>query len=72
MLCDCLLGLDSFLSFCFGTSYANTTWDIRQALETGGYSGDEWPALYLKWEIVGSLQEAFSHRLLINRSMVNH
>ena len=55
MLCDCLLGLDSFLSFCFGTSYANTTWDIRQALETGGYSGDEWPALYLKWEIEGAL-----------------
>ena len=49
MLCDCLLGLDCFLSFCFGTSYANTTWDIRQALETGGYSGDEWPGLYLKW-----------------------
>ena len=47
MLCDCLLGLDSFLSFCFGTSYANTTWDIRQALE--------WPALYLKWEIEGAL-----------------
>jgi len=55
MLSDCLLGLDSFLSFCFGTSYANTTWDIRQALETGGYSGDEWPALYLKWEIEGAL-----------------
>ena len=55
MLCDCLLGLDCFLSFCFGTSYANTTWDIRQALETGGYSGDEWPALYLKWEIEGAL-----------------
>jgi hypothetical protein len=55
MLCDCLLGLDSFLSFCFGTSYVNATWDIRQALETGGYSGDEWPGLYLKWEIEGAL-----------------
>ena len=55
MLSDCLLGLDSFLSFCFGTSYVNTTWDIRQALETGGYSGDEWPGLYLKWEIEGAL-----------------